>query len=448
MNSPITGAFPLARPVGFFVPGSVLGQGELELWNQAIAQSLNAGGGGVWANTTPISIGGAWVFANGASVEVQAGVTVTFDAVSTLNLAGQTNVQGGAFLTVNSGGFVELQSGASAQVDSGATITVLSGGLLDVFGNTTIESGGFIKVLSGGLITVQTGATLLVGNGATFSLSGTGVMTTGGGTTVTLGGTSKFSSTGTLEIDCHTTIDATRLLTISGTAEVSFNTGGFISGTPLLKGGSQLTAASGSIIESVSGATVVLLGSTTIAPSGGGDVTDITMSGTTNVKLATRSVTRKVRGPLNTIQGGIPTWTILRNGTAFCDSGVFGAGLNIPLDFLHGATLTQLSVRFQGGAGHSAFPGGKPSNMPRLQIFKQAGGVDTQIGTTTTDASSTAAAFEAAHSLVVNLTETIDQTQFNYYAVLTSESGTNELVGDTFLDAFTVTTPANYDDGR
>lgn len=429
-------AFPRLRPPGFWVASSVVDQAEFEAIDDGRSKSLNAADGGVWANSSPISIGGAWVFAGGASVDVQSGVTATFES--------------GSFLSFVSG---SLFTG---------TATTNAGFLFDVFGGIKLDgAAAFLSVVGGGLITVQTGGTVLIGNGAALTLTGTGAMTASTSTSVTLGGTSKFSSTGTLEIDCHTTIDTTRILTFAGTSEAAFSSGAFISGNPTLKGGALFTIASGgtvitwstgAILNTDSGSTAQFSGGFKVAPGGGGDVTDITMSSNANIKLAGRTILRMNElMPFNPPGGSGSVWQLNGDGSATVTATVNPlSGLNpsmyIPLHVPNGCTLASVVTLIHPGSGHSAFPGGAPANMPTLQVFKTQAGTSTQIGTTTTDASATAGAFQSAHILTVSLSEVVDRTLKRYYAVLTSELGTNALPGTVLIDVFVSYAADHYDE--
>jgi len=80
------------------------------------------------------------------------------------------------------------------------------------------------------------------------------------------------------------------------------------------------------------------------------------------------------------------------------DSGT-GAGLFYPVPAPHRSILVAVNARIQGNAGHAAFPGGRPANMPFVDLWQReiATGTVTTVALAT-DATATAGAYEAEHT--------------------------------------------------
>lgn len=162
---------------------------------------------------------------------------------------------------------------------------------------------------------------------------------------------------------------------------------------------------------------------------------DITMFGSTNrMKVGSRTVTRVMRNDAHwdTVING---WNVSPGflGDLIYVHLVTAAVLTVPLDLPDGATLSSLTVRFQGAAGHAPFPGGAPT-MPFFVLKKidNNGGV-TPFGATTTDASGTAVAYEAAHNLTqAGINEVVDNATHRYVLAFTGEAGGNGIAGGLF----------------
>ncbi len=128
---------------------------------------------------------------------------------------------------------------------------------------------------------------------------------------------------------------------------------------------------------------------------------------------------------------------------------VVGTSLWIPVVIPHGAIWTGYTISLIGAAGHGAFPGGKPAAMPNstgLKMHKTTGVESGPTGFTApmVDASATAGAYEAIHSLTDSGgTEIVDRTLYKYFIQFISETGANGIVGDVFCCAsVTYTLPA------
>lgn len=152
------------------------------------------------------------------------------------------------------------------------------------------------------------------------------------------------------------------------------------------------------------------------------------MSGTDNVQLTSRSITRTM--PLLAAQQHAATnWTYVIN-SGFVNTPAAGA-FEIDLVWLpHGQTLASITVVYEGGAGHAAFPAGAPGTRPTVALVKTSVDGVVSVLHTTTDASATANEFEGKHNLVITHAEVIDRAS-RYSIVVTSEQDANYLTGDT-----------------
>ncbi|MGK3981295.1 hypothetical protein WMF38_57390 [Sorangium sp. So ce118] len=201
---------------------------------------------------------------------------------------------------------------------------------------------------------------------------------------------------------------------------------------PIIIGGAQgLRVASGGFLTVLAGGTLSVASTGTISFTSGGTITgtltlsaattasDLTMSGTNKVKLASRSITRA--------QASMPsatsaTWTIDAQGFAVQAANNTDK-LIWPLRVPHGATLTAVSVGIDGAGGH----GGNPTR-PSVEIG--------WIGTTgfnslgsATDATSIPS-YDSFHSFGVSgLSEVVDRTNRRYVAIITGETGGNYVAG-------------------
>lgn len=117
--------------------------------------------------------------------------------------------------------------------------------------------------------------------------------------------------------------------------------------------------------------------------------------------------------------------------------------IQVILDLPNGASLNRIDVYIRGASGHSAFPGGKPATMPTAILYRQAytATAPTQISTTATDGSNTAAGFEgpAVHILSSDIiagptfggfAETVDNSTYTYFVSIGTEGGANSIAGD------------------
>lgn len=98
----------------------------------------------------------------------------------------------------------------------------------------------------------------------------------------------------------------------------------------------------------------------------------------------------------------------------------------------HNSTVSEVRLFFQGGGGHAALP----AVMPAFRLYRiNTSGVYVALGASTNDPSANVAAYEAAHSVNINLTASfvVDLTQYRYILAVASESGANYQTGGSVL---------------
>lgn len=163
---------------------------------------------------------------------------------------------------------------------------------------------------------------------------------------------------------------------------------------------------------------------TTITLGGQG----LTLAGTANVKLTSRSIVRSQ--PMAVIDFG-SNFTQVTTGILTNTPAAGSVGVELTR-LANGQTLDNVSVRYKGAAGHGAFPGGAPAVMPLVTVYKlDQDGTSTSLGSQS-DTSPTAGAFEAYHTIsVAGLAHVIDLTQYRYEVVIASESGANYIAAAT-----------------
>ncbi len=166
--------------------------------------------------------------------------------------------------------------------------------------------------------------------------------------------------------------------------------------------------------------------------------TDFTMTGTTRVKLASRSITRVQSNAawwIHSTSGWDLSGNI--NGYMVWINLVASKLLHFPLDLPDGSTFNSVSVRYTGATGHGAFPGGAPT-MPTFVLKKMdLNGAATTFGATSTDTSASAGAYETAHSITqLAINEVINRATYRYILEFTSEGGGN-FIADALLYSIT-----------
>lgn len=172
-------------------------------------------------------------------------------------------------------------------------------------------------------------------------------------------------------------------------------------------------------------------------------LSDVTMGGTTKLKLASRSLTR-VMAAMWTVKTAAD-WTLPDGSGLITTTNTNSTPIYKPLDLPNGCTMTSVSVWIKPAGGHGALPASKPG----LGLFKvsAATGVSTLI-TSMADAPASVPAYETRHTLDLSgLTEVIDKTAFQYFIQVFPEFGANAVAGAAFDDAVAVFTTTAQDDG-
>lgn len=98
----------------------------------------------------------------------------------------------------------------------------------------------------------------------------------------------------------------------------------------------------------------------------------------------------------------------------------------VPLRLPVGAELTEITMSIHGASGHSA---SAPATLPRIELHVQVPGVNTTTNAGgTTDTYSSAAAYQAAHSVTRSLSVTVLANRI-YWARIRNENGANAVAG-------------------
>lgn len=171
-----------------------------------------------------------------------------------------------------------------------------------------------------------------------------------------------------------------------------------------------------------------------------------------NLLLSSRTVNR--RQTLAGFSANLANW-VQRPGGVWRNLATTGAEFDIFLDIPNGATLDSVTVRFQGGTGHTIDPvdGGSGIIMPFLQVITiDQDGAEAVLGSASTPGGQTPAAYQATHDRTVSgLAAVIDRTDgasgFHYVLRIRSEQGTDfQPNADVFAVwcAFTMTSMTEY----
>lgn len=169
---------------------------------------------------------------------------------------------------------------------------------------------------------------------------------------------------------------------------------------------------------------------------------DLTMSGTTRVKLASRSITRVEHSPF--YSEDLAVWGLnpigeMQQLSATVSSRVAGCPLRVP----HGVTLTAVSVRV-APANHTGLPAVKPRMY--LRRPNTSSGAVVELGDVT-DPSADITAYNAAHEITLSgLSEAIDRTANRYVVNLVGESGTDSMANMLVIRASYTYTTTFYDE--
>jgi hypothetical protein len=203
---------------------------------------------------------------------------------------------------------------------------------------------------------------------------------------------------------------------IGGAQGLRILSGGFLT---ILSGGT-LSVPSGGIVTAAAGSTVTLAGTNVI--SGVTTASDLTMTGTSRIKLGSRSVSRLARSA----PFGATNFTI-NVDSYVTQSSTAASSVSWELDVPHGATLTSVSIEIQPVAH-----GSLPATMPKLTVMVMAANhiTGTIAGGPTSDGSGSVGAYNTQHPIAVSgLSVVVDRTQYNYWAKFEGEASTDSLTG-------------------
>jgi hypothetical protein len=180
----------------------------------------------------------------------------------------------------------------------------------------------------------------------------------------------------------------------------------------------------------------------TLALSATTTASDLTMSGTNRVKLASRSIQRVMPYfALSRVAGGVDDWSPAHLGrhTNVTLNGL----LYIPLRVPHGATLTAVEVYIQGASGH----GDLPENMPLINLHTVSIDDDEVSIADTFDPSGSVPDFQDVHPIpLTGLSHVVDRVNQRLVILMNSESGTNALAGARYIGSRVTYTPTAYDE--
>lgn len=171
----------------------------------------------------------------------------------------------------------------------------------------------------------------------------------------------------------------------------------------------------------------------------------LTMKGTANVLLASRSITRLTHGSVAFDPAKwLPAISTNDRGTLESSDVTLGIPLWVELDVPHGATLTSVSVNIAPQNGHSALP----SAMPVLKVYSRTpANVQTTLGSFT-DTSSNVTNYETPHALTVgSLSTAVNRVTTRYFAELQAECTSNSVSGMRYISTSWTATVTQYDEG-
>jgi hypothetical protein len=212
--------FTRARLAGLWILGSVISPAELEHLDD-YSLAIDGDGGGTYAPSTAIVIGGSGVTLSGANHHVSG--TLTVDNLAVISIA--------------SGGSIKAEGSGTADitlavVTNVATLTVGANGIVNMGGALNITANGLLNVKNTGGIAVESGGTILV--------QSSGTVQTDNGSNVNVFGSLKIkNSTGVLTLEAGTTnLNAGKISHLS-TSENAYASGSKLTGTIEVSGGSS-----------------------------------------------------------------------------------------------------------------------------------------------------------------------------------------------------------------
>lgn len=184
--------FPRIRAPGMWALGSVIAPSEMEALDRDQSQALDGTGGGTYAPSTPLVIGGAGGHFTGPLIadifegHITAGRVLHVDGDGSIQVQGTSGhlaavlIQPFGFIGVASGGNVIWANGSFGIVQSGGTFNVQSDASLQVDSGAGFTVGCQADVLSGGKWRALSGAKFQVLAGAAMeNASVLGVQLTG-----------------------------------------------------------------------------------------------------------------------------------------------------------------------------------------------------------------------------------------------------------------------------
>lgn len=340
------------------------------------------------------------------------GATLTLGSASSSYLFAVTAKSSWANVTA-----ATWQSGGTATFASGSTLTVSSGGAIIVYkpGDYAfkVNTGSPYKVLINSPCDFEGSNAVNVNSGGKFTVLKTGdfafkVDDTGGSTLITL----------------NAATDVYGDTTVKSGSDWTFASGS----TLALANGSSLTVPSGATLNVQAGALT------------GFDV--LRMTGTANVTLASRSITRAAEhSPMSTAAN----WYADLFAPGIWDAADTTARtMVVPLHVPNGVTITAVTVYLKGAGGHV----GLPATMPYISLWENAPATTaTLIAGPTTDSAANAAAYDAVHAVTISgLSITSSRASKQYLLMVVSETGANSIAGLQYHGSTVTYTTTAYDE--
>lgn len=221
--------FTRARLAGLWILGSVISPAELEHLDD-YSLAIDGDGGGTYAPSTAIVIGGSGVTLSGANHHVSGTLTVDNLAVISIASGGSIKAEGSGTADIT---LATVSNVGTLTVGSGAVVKINSGGALDVYGSLTLKntSGpGSITAEQNTTVTLASGATMTAASGSTVNLAGS---------TAVRGAMAIKSSggPGSLTIENGTTNPVAGLVSFVSLSELRFASGSDVTGTIAVSGG-------------------------------------------------------------------------------------------------------------------------------------------------------------------------------------------------------------------
>jgi hypothetical protein len=151
-------------------------------------------------------------------------------------------------------------------------------------------------------------------------------------------------------------------------------------------------------------------------------MTDLTISGTSRIKLGSRGVSRRARASVVGASGFTSD-----AGGFVTQSSTTDANVTWEIEPPHGSTLTSAYIVVQPNTH-----GSLPAVMPKIRLMRTSSNEITlqTVGSSATDASGSVGAYNVAHPITLSgLSEVVDRSQYNYFIKLDGEASTNSMTG-------------------